>query len=257
MNDAANIQRCLAYVETQLGPCRPHARPGPPLCVTLSRQSGAGATAIAHRLAAFLDEHRPDQPPRWTVFDKALVERVLKEHHLPERLAQYMPEDRVSYIRDTLEELLGLHPSSTALVSQVSQTILGLAEMGNCILIGRAANVILARSPGAFHVRLVAPFEQRVQRLMHDLDAGAEAAMEFANHEDAARARYVRTHFDADIADPLAYDLVLNSGTLDEFEAAEVIGRAVLLHAAHLPRDAGAGVPDGAPHPEPALVTAP
>ncbi|MCC6235019.1 MAG: cytidylate kinase-like family protein [Verrucomicrobiales bacterium] len=235
MNDSATIQRCLAYVETQLSPSRAGRRSGCPLCVTLSRQSGSGGTAIARLLASYLDVHHPSGGPRWTIFDKALVERVLREHNLPAKFAQYMPEDRVSYVQDTIEELFGLHPSTTELVSQVSQTILGLAEMGHCILIGRAANVILARSPGAFHVRIISPFERRVERVMRDLDLAQGAAMEFINHEDAARARYVRTHFEADVANPMAYDLVVNSGTLTETQAARLIGEAVIMHAESVP----------------------
>ena len=40
---------------------------------------------------------------------------------------------------------------------------------------------------------------------------------------DAARRRYVSTHFSADVADPSTYDLVMNTAHVPLEEAAEMI----------------------------------
>ncbi len=232
MNDPATLQHCLTYVETQLGS---QPRPGsyrrpPPPTVTISRAAGTGAIPIADRLAAYLQQHRPASPAPWTVFHRALVERMLAEHNLPERLARYMPEGRVSYIQDTLEELLGLHPSSTDLVTRISQTILGLAEIGHCILVGRGGNVILAGTPTAFHVRLIGTHDRRVRRVTEERQLTEVAAADFVRHEDQARARYLKTQFDKDTEDPLGYHLVVNTDWFSPDEAAELIGAALLRH---------------------------
>ena len=84
--------------------------------ITLSRQTGSGARAIAGGTRRFLQSH-DTVPCPWTVFDKSLVEKVLEEHKLPKETARFMPEDRVSAIQDAVEELLGLHPSSRTLVA--------------------------------------------------------------------------------------------------------------------------------------------
>lgn len=230
MTDFDNTSRCLAYVEAQLGTRKRFQPHLPPPTVTLSRLTGSGGIPIAEKLAAYLEKHRPGSPAPWTVFHRTLVERVLSEHNLPAKMAQYMPEDRVSYMKDTLEELLGLHPSSTSLVAQVTHTILGLAELGNCIIIGRAANVILARCPSALHVRLVSALDKRVERVQADKGISAAEALEFIRREDAARARYVKTHFDTDIGDPVGYHLTVNTETFSADEVAELIGHAVLRH---------------------------
>jgi len=230
MTDADNTARCLAYLGSQVGP---HRRPKPhmpPPTVTISRLTGAGGIPVAERLAQFLQKHRPGSPAPWTIFHRTLVERVLTEHNLPAKLAQYMPEDRVSYVQDTLEELLGLHPSSTSLVAQVTHTILGLAELGNCIIIGRGANVILARCPTAIHVRFVSALDRRVERVQADKGISAAEALEFIRREDTARARYVKTHFDTDINDPVGYHLTVNTESFSADEVAELIGNAVLRH---------------------------
>lgn len=230
MKTAATLEHCRAYFDSQLNPNRKGAfhRPGP--TVTLSRPTGSGGVAIAESLARYLQQHRPGPDASWTVFSRSLVEKVLAEHHLPTRMAEYMPEDRVSYIQDTVEELLGLHPSRTALVTQVTETILGLAELGNCIIVGRGAHVILARNKTAFHVRLVCPLETRVERVAAREGLTREEAREFVRREDNARSRYLKTHFQSEISDPLGYHLVLNTEWFTEEEAAELIGQAVIRH---------------------------
>lgn len=228
MNHGASIQRCLSFLETQVTPRGRRSRPTPAPTVTLSRLTGSGGIPIAERLASYLQKHRPGAAAPWTVFHRTLVEKALAEHDLSTQIAKYMPEDRVSYIQDTLEELLGLHPSSTSLVTQVTETILGLAELGNCILIGRGAHQILAKCETALHVRLVSSLPKRLERVMADKGFDAEKARAFIRKEDQGRARYLKTHFDSDIDDPLAYHLTLNTDAFSADQAAELIGQAVL-----------------------------
>ncbi|MBL9138263.1 MAG: cytidylate kinase-like family protein [Verrucomicrobiales bacterium] len=228
MSDACTLQRCLSYVETQLENRGKTPRAPVAPTITISRLTGSGGIPIAESLAAYLQQHRPSQPAPWTVFHRTLVERVLSEHNLPAKMAEYIPEDRVSYIQDTMEELLGLHPSSASLVTQVTHTILGLSELGNSIIIGRGANIILAQCPTAFHVRFVSALERRIQRVQADKGISEAEARDFIRREDSGRERYVRTNFDADIADPLGYHLVLNTEWLTVEQAAELIGLAVL-----------------------------
>ena len=75
-----------------------------------------------------------------------------------------MPEDRRSYIKDVMEELVGLRPPSWVMASQVAETILHLVEAGHVILVGRGASFITARMPNVFHVRLIASLPKRVER---------------------------------------------------------------------------------------------
>jgi cytidylate kinase len=229
MNTTATFSRCLTYLETQLGPQAPKPRSTHAPTVTLSRMTGSGGTAVADRLADILQTRRPGHPAPWTVFHRSLIEKVIADHHLPKDFSRFMPENRVSYIQDTLEELFGLHPSASALVTQIAETILGLAELGNCILVGRGAHLVLAKCPSALHVRLVGSLDHRTQRVATAQSIPADEAREFIKTEDAARRRYLRTHFDADIDDPVGYDLVVNTDDLSAHAVADLIAHAVVL----------------------------
>jgi cytidylate kinase len=235
MTAPVNLDRCRTFIDCQLTPAgvapAPIARPLK-LAVTISRQTGSGAWLVAEKLAQFLDQQAPAEGCRWTVFDRELVERVLEDHHLPRKLAAFMPEDRVSGVQDMVQEILGLHPPSWTLARQATETILRLGEIGHVILIGRGANVITAKLPHVFHVRLVGSLERRIARIQELLKIERKAAVEFIERADRGRQRYLKEHFEANIDDPLAYDLVLNTDRLACENAALLIGQAALMRRA-------------------------
>ena len=81
--------------------------------VTISRQTGAYGITVSKDLCEYLQKKERRKQCVWTVFDKELIEEVIKEHDLPETVLPYLSEDTVSEIQDMIEETLGLHPSHT------------------------------------------------------------------------------------------------------------------------------------------------
>lgn len=231
MSTGAQVDRCFSFISCQLSSASPdgqHALSRPNPAITLSRQTGSGAMAIANELADFLQRRAPARRGAWTVFDKNLVEKVLEEHNLPKEIVKFMPEDRVSAIRDMMEELLGLHPSSWTLLHQTTETILHLAELGNVILVGRASCFITRQMKNVFHVRLIAPLEKRVESVMAWRRLSHADALEFIGKEELGRKRYLADNFKTTLDDNLQYDLVVNTARIPHVEAAHLIGEAVL-----------------------------
>ncbi len=234
MNPEIGFDRCLSFINCQLQPGGSgHAgyRNGDrPRTITISRQSGAGGHVVAHKLLDILNTSAGigGCPCPWTVFDRNLVEKVLEDHHLPSRLARFMPEDKTSEISDTLDELFGLHPPSWTLVHKSAETILRLAELGNVILIGRGATVITSKLDYVFHVRLIGSVEKRVKYLQELHSISAKAALELLHKEDNGRRRFLRTYFKKDIEDPLLYHLVINTDLVPYDEAARLIAHAIV-----------------------------
>jgi cytidylate kinase len=196
--------------------------------VTISRQAGSGAHHVAEKLAALLQAHTPPDAAPWTIFDRNLVDKVIQEHELPERVARFMPEDRTSSISDTMEELFGLHPPSELLVRKVTETILHLAELGNVILIGRGAAVVTAQLSHVVHVRLVSALEKRIQRVQEWNKLDRAGAVEFIEKEDRGRERYLKKYFKANVDDPLLYHLTINTDHISYDQAARMIADVVL-----------------------------
>ncbi len=231
--DQLPLEQCNAYVHAQLdfreahgAVPNPHA-PGP--AITISHLAGSGAHEIAIRLVGLLQAEDPDGPVPWTVFDRNLVEKVLEDHHLPQALAKFIPEDRRNYIQDAVTEMVGVIPPSWETAAQIASTVLHLADAGHVILVGRGANFITSRVPNVFHVRLIASQPKRIERIQKLHSLTPEHAAEWVQKEDRARGRYVKSHFHVGINDDLLYHLVINTDRVPIAKAAQLIAQGMKL----------------------------
>lgn len=230
MSALISFEKCLAFLNWQWSAASRRPAPkqqAPRTAITISRQAGSGAHTIAEKLVARLQALTPRNEPPWTVFDRNLVAQVLEDHHLPLRLAEHLPEDRASQVADIIDDLFEMKPPSWKFVEQTSETILRLATLGHVILIGRGANIVTASLPNVFHVRLIAPLEQRVTHMRELLGLSQTAAAKHVRREDRGRARYLKRYFRADIEDPSLYHLVINTGLVSYDEATEILFQAV------------------------------
>jgi cytidylate kinase len=202
--------------------------------LTISRETCAGATTLGRHLLPLLEEHFGEAGRSWMFLDKDLLHQALSLHHLPERLADYLPEDRLPEIKGLIGELVGLHPPLWELEHRVAEAIHRFAELGHVIISGRAAHLITRDLPAGFHLRLVAPLEDRIRRAqeMHSCDRAAAEA--FLRDSDSARQRHVLTHFGTDINDPHTYDLILNTGRIPPATAAQLVLHAMQERVAAL-----------------------
>jgi cytidylate kinase len=221
------LDRCRAFVvaEMERRPRAVKSRSAPPggPAITVSYEAGAGAHQLAPRLAALLQKSERPGAPRWTIFDRQLVDEVLAEHHLPKELGRVMPEDRRTFIQDVLEEQLGVRPTSWTLAPMIAETVLHLANAGHVILVGRGANVITRRLPNVFHVRLIGSLPERIRRVQVMQKLSPKAAAKVVQEEDRAHTRYARAHFHSSPSDDHLYDLTLNTDSIPLFEAARLI----------------------------------
>lgn len=229
MSDDRMFERCRHYIDCRLtegGKRRDRVRKVAP-AVTISRESGSRAVTIGKALARILDEVAPSKDCHWTVFDDNLVEKVLEDHHLPQRLKAYMVEDKVGEFSASIEEILGLHPSSWTLFHHTVETVLKLASLGQVILVGRGANLMTASMPGVLHVRLIGSVPVRTAQVERTYALATDEARKQLRKKDAASQRYVRQHFGLKNADPVLYDLVINTDRLRDDAVAMIIADAL------------------------------
>jgi cytidylate kinase len=248
MRGSVAFERCREFIDAQVQTTRLPASAGanvdePRHVITISRQAGSGSHVVARELIAMLQERTPQGSRPWTMFDRDLVEKVLEDHDLPRRLAEFMPEDRTTAIADTMDELFGLHPSSRMLVRKTAETLLRLAELGNVILIGRGSNIITRNLDFALHVRLVGSLSERVRHVMAYTHVGEEVASEYVRRNDLGRSRYVKKYYGEGVEDPTLYDLVINTDRVSYEEAARIIATAALEPLAGRPDRRGAVTP--------------
>jgi len=90
--------------------------PGP--CITISRQTGAAAEEISEILMDLLKPRTKNPDLQWAIFDKNLIEKVIEDHNLPEKISDYITEEKHSFLNSIMNELFGIHPSPLTLVQK-------------------------------------------------------------------------------------------------------------------------------------------
>tara|TARA_B110000093_G_scaffold66088_1_gene71805 strand:+ start:18628 stop:19329 length:702 start_codon:yes stop_codon:yes gene_type:complete len=211
MNETSSFNECCSYVAALVQErARPHAEQHTP-AITISRQFGARGRSISKKIQDALRDGSPQDPIPWTCFDEDLVEKVLKDHDLPTSLAKFMPEDSVSEIDSTINEILGRHPSLWTLSKHTVESMVHLFHLGHCIIVGRGGNKVAEGLSNVTRVRFVGTLPQRIKQMINVHGMSSKEAKYYIKQEDYARQRYMKNHFDCDVEDPLDYDLVINT----------------------------------------------
>ena len=206
--------------------------------ITISRQYGSGGDAIAARLCELLG---------YRYFDKAMMTRVAAEAGLAPKEIIDSQEDRHK-VASFVDRLFGVRVSEAWISKEADGTrtvevgeldakryaamahdlIQAAYEQGNVVILGRGGQVVLKGKPGVLHVRLEAPFEERVRRVTEQQKfVSPEAAREFITDRDRGGEDYLRRYYNVDWTDPTLYHLVINTGLWELEAAAQVIVAAL------------------------------
>jgi len=98
-----------------------------------------------------------------------------------------------------------------------------LARIPTMVIRGRGSQFILRDHPVAFHLPVVAPLEGRGRRVIKNRRLDQESAKQEIARFDRSRRESIRRYFQAELEDPVFYDLTLNTENLDFASAASLI----------------------------------
>lgn len=196
--------------------------------VTISATYGAGGSVVAPKLAERLGVPFFDRLIHDT---KSTTVSTIVERLTDAERDQAPPAGILSSLAN-LTSVLGLPvPGADAeprgqLKRQVETSVNVVASSSDCVILGRAAAVVLSGRPLAFHVRLTGPADRRLARAMTIEGATEEQARTRQTDTDKAWARFVSRLFDKDPADPSLYHLVLDSTALTLESCVDVVAFA-------------------------------
>jgi hypothetical protein len=229
MRIPGELEKCRLYIESHAvenGKRKKRLPIGP--CITISRETGTNARIVSEELVKFFKEKTRRNIPEWTIFDKNLIEKVLEDHRLPGTLKDLMEENKVSFFSSILNEMFSGLPGQWTLIHKTSETILQLASIGNSVIIGRGANVIASHLNNTFHVRLMAPLNERIRNFSERHKVDYKSARSIIEKHDICRMKYLSSVFNRRIDDPFLYHLVINTKGMDSKQVAAIIGTAVV-----------------------------
>jgi cytidylate kinase len=166
--------------------------------ITISREYGAGGREVAAQLSSALG---------WELLDHELLHRAAQLEHLPDVELEALDEQAI-----TLSDRFRLHPPHQRYIHGLAEAARQATAQGNVILVGRGSRQLVGETPDAFHLRLVAPRDWRVQRMAAIENLPLEHAAARCLQVDQTRERFTRYFFGPTASQPWQYDLVANTG---------------------------------------------
>jgi cytidylate kinase len=193
--------------------------------ITISREYGAGGS----ELAAVLGERLG-----WRVMDHELIHelalRLECEDAEVEALSEHPPSffDRLAASAAVTAPESAFHaaPWSTdadRLAAVTREVLLEAAGSPPLIVVGHGANCLFRDRPDVLRVRVTAPFDVRVHRVLERTGVPPAQAAAAVRHRDADRQHFLQRYYHTSVSDSCAYDLQINTGTVPLSAAAELV----------------------------------
>jgi cytidylate kinase len=185
--------------------------------ITVSRQRGSRGSYIAERLAERFG---------YELLHRDLIDRICKSSGYKKRLVASMDEKSQSDFESWLVGVLsGPYVDQSDYTRHLLEVIYPISSLGGVVVVGRGANFIIGMDRG-FHVRVVAPADDRVRNLMTHQKFDSEQAAREVESKDEERSDFIKKYFGKSIDDPLHYDLIINSATVSVDTAIHLIATA-------------------------------
>ena len=184
--------------------------------ITLSSEAGAGGGWISRLLATELG---------MTLVGSELIHKVAESAHMSDKVIKSLDEKSISFFDSLISSFFeARHIWPNEYIRHLSMVMHTNAKHGNIIIIGRGGSFILKNE--AFRVRVIAPLETRVERVMRDRSMSQKEATDYVKKYDADQIGFIKKYFNEDINDPNHYDLIVNTEHVGIESAAESVKRA-------------------------------
>jgi cytidylate kinase len=186
--------------------------------ITISREYGCQGYPIAENLQNKLNSICDKEFP-WMVFDRILAEKIANEHHLSKDLIESLNDKHRSEISQVVDSLFFDRPDEYTIFQLLASTIIGLAQKGHAIIMGRGACVIARDIKKGFHIRLFAPTDFRIKKVEETRKVSSwEEAKSLVKKMDKERESFVKRFAMKSVSDLNNFDMIINveKNTIEE-----------------------------------------
>ena len=137
-----------------------------------------------------------------------------------------LDERGLSVLEDWIQSLVqDRHLWPDQYLQHLLNVVGALGRHGHAVLVGRGGNFILP-AESCLRVRVVAAPGFRMDQVAKQFELSPDEARRRVIRTESNRRAFVRKYFYADIADPVHYDLVINSESMGIDRAVETVVRA-------------------------------
>ncbi len=202
--------------------------PGP--VVTISRECGCSAKRIATKLSKILTGYNylseTKTEVEWNWVSKDVIDVAASELEMePEEIKSVL----LGEVRRNIHDIAtAFSPSKVydsddqQVIDTVKSVVRNIAEAGHYIIVGRAASVIAQDIPQRLSIRLQAPLDWRINRIMQISNLSWAEAQEYVIEIDRQRNLFVE-HIAGRKLDSNDFDLIFNYSTFTDDQIVDVI----------------------------------
>ncbi len=195
-------------------------KPAP--CFTIAREFGCQAYPLAEALVKRLNARVAGEP--WVVIGQSILDEVA-------RLSGFSVEqiEKSQDTPSTLKAIFSMFLDSsraeeTEVFAHMRSVIHSFAKRGNCVLVGRGGVFAAADLPNCIHLRLVAPYDFRVNKIMKSHQMSRAEAEAFIALHQKQRFDFIKRFAGVDNPeDPVYYHMVINNAL---YSVEEIAGLA-------------------------------
>src|SRR5216117_295210 len=185
--------------------------------IVVSTQMGAGGPEIGMALG---------QKCGFRYVDQELLQDAGRRYGLA--------EERLSHLDESKPTIFERFDAETRHhITVLQTTLLELAELDDAVFMRGGGQWLLRGVPHVLRVRFIAPFEHRVKQWIKRVAAmtgetpNQRAAADFVRRDDTEKAGRMRYLYEVDIADPMLYELIINTEKLRHEAVVEILERLV------------------------------
>ena len=180
-------------------------QPGPYL--TISRETGCNATVLASNITKQLRK----QGIHWHFVNKEILDKSAERLHLDKnKLEHEFLITRKNAMDDIIKALSSrYYKTDKKIRDTIADIIRYEAKQGNTIIVGRAGAITTADIPGGLHIRLVAPFQWRVNELSKRKTFSVKEIEDYI-HENDRKRQLLLEQFETKKPYDDYFDLVIN-----------------------------------------------
>jgi len=220
----------LSHYVTQAGKAdeKKIRQPGP--VVTISRECGCSAKRIATKLSKiltgynYLSETKTDVEWKWV--SKEVIEMAAHELETnPEKIRNVFLGEAKQHIHEVTNAFSTskvYDADDQEVIDTVKEVVRSIAEEGHYIIVGRAASVISQDISKRLSVKLQAPLDWRINRIMQISNLSYADAQEYVLEIDRQRNLFVE-HVAGRKLDNNDFDLIFNYSTMLDDQIVDVI----------------------------------
>ncbi len=196
--------------------CPPETQTAP--VITVSREPGSGGRIVAEALADELG---------FDIFHQEVIHQLAESAHVNQRLLETLDEKGMNVLEEWISSIVNQqHLWPDQYLKYLMKLVGVIGRHGGAVLIGRGGNFILPPEC-RFRLRVIAPMRTRIENVAREHNVSMEQAKRRIIRTESDRRAFIRKYFNADVDDPLNYDMVLNTELMDIKAAVQAVRGAL------------------------------